>query len=157
MSLVSSPFLDSLQFFWFKMTLNIQKLCVGADSVLDLYKRQEFVRGRYGKTIHITRMFPKRFEEVLNGGSIYWVIKGKLCVRQEILKIERFTDNDNVNRCRLDLNGDLILTVPFKERPFQGWRYLETKNSPSDTRLFDINNINDDQEIISDLHSLGLV
>lgn len=157
MSLVSSPFLDSLQFFWFKMTLNIKKLCVGADSVLDLYNRQEFVRDRYGETIHITRMFPKRFEEVLNGGSIYWVIKGKLCVRQEILKIERFTDNDNVNRCRLDLNKDLILTVPFKERPFQGWRYLETKNSPSDTRLFDINNKNDDQEIISDLHSLGLV
>ena len=108
MSLVSSPFLDSLQFFWFKMTLNIKKLCVGADSVLDLYNRQEFVRGRYGETIHITRMFPKRFEEVLNGGSIYWVIKGKLCVRQEILKIERFTDNDNVNRCRLDLNLSLI-------------------------------------------------
>ncbi|MBT5662886.1 MAG: DUF1489 domain-containing protein [Alphaproteobacteria bacterium] len=139
------------------MTLNIKKLCVGADSVSDLYNRQEYIRNRYGETIHITRMFPKRFEEILNGGSIYWVIKGKLCVRQEILKIERFVDNDNVKRCRIDLNRDLILTVPFKERPFQGWRYLEIKNSPSDTRLFDINNMDDDQEIISDLHSLGLV
>ena len=102
------------------MTLNIKKLCVGADSVSDLYNRQEYIRNRYGETIHITRMFPKRFEEILNGGSIYWVIKGKLCVRQKILKIERFVDNDNVKRCRIDLKRDLILTVPFKERPFQG-------------------------------------
>ena len=78
---------------------------------------KEYIRTRYGETIHITRMFPKRFEEILNGGSIYWVIKGKLCVRQEILKIERFVDNDNVKRCRIDLKRDLILTVPFKERP----------------------------------------
>jgi hypothetical protein len=101
-------------------------------------------------------MFPKRFEEILKGGSIYWVIKGKLCVRQEILKIERFLDDNNIKRCRMELDKDLILTVPFKERPFQGWRYLEKKNSPDDTKYFDINDTTDDQEIISDLHSLGL-
>ena len=105
------------------MTLHIKKLCVGADSVSDLYNRQEYIRNRYGETIHITRMFPKRFEEILNGGSIYWVIKGKLCVRQEILKIERFVDNDNVKRCRIDLNRDLIfgfinLVIQFKLFPF---------------------------------------
>ena len=144
------------QFSWFNLYLNIKKLCVGADSVLDLYDRQEYIRNRYKETIHITRMFPKRFEEILKGGSIYWVIKGKLCVRQEILKIERFLDDNNIKRCRMELDKDLILTVPFKERPFQGWRFLEKKNSPDDTKYFDINDTTDDQEIISDLHSLGL-
>ena len=145
------------QFSWFKLTLNIKKLCVGAESVSDLYYRQDYIRSRHNETIHITRMFPKRFDEILKGGSIYWVIKGRLCVRQEILKINRFLDTEGVKRCRIDLNKNLFLTVPFKERPFQGWRYLEEKNSPADTKIFNINETNDDQEIISELHSLGLV
>lgn len=139
------------------MALNIKKLCVGAESVSDLYYRQDYIRSRHNETIHITRMFPKRFDEILKGGSIYWVIKGRLCVRQEILKINRFLDTEGTKRCRIDLNKNLFLTVPFKERPFQGWRYLEEKNSPEDTKIFNINETNDDQEIISELHSLGLV
>ena len=139
------------------MALNIKKLCVGAESVSDLYYRQDYIRSRHNETIHITRMFPKRFDEILKGGSIYWVIKGRLCARQEILKINRFIDEEGVKRCRIDLNKNLFLTVPFKERPFQGWRYLEEKNSPADTKNFDINETDGDQEIISELHSLGLV
>jgi hypothetical protein len=145
------------QYFWFKLTLNIKKLCVGADSLSDLYYRQKQIRDNLRSTVHITRMFPKRFEEVLQGGSLYWVIKSKLCVRQEILNIERFIDSNGVKRCKIELNESLMLTVPHKERPFQGWRYLETKDSPQDTRIFDIIDDNSDQEMVSDLHNLGLV
>ena len=115
------------------------------------------MRDNLSSTVHITRMFPKRYEEVLQGGSIYWVIKGKLCVRQEILNINRFIDGDDVKRCKIELNDIVVLTVPHKERPFQGWRYLEIKDSPRDTRVFDIIDDNDDQEMVSDLHNLGLV
>ena len=73
------------------MTLNIKKLCVGAQSHYDLYIRQEYIREKYKKTIHITRMYPKRSKELIDGGSLYWVIKGKLCIRQKILKIERLS------------------------------------------------------------------
>ena len=125
------------------MTLNIKKLCVGAQSQNDLYLRQEYIRRKYKKTIHITRMYPKRFKELINGGSIYWVIKGKLCIRQRILNIERFIDIDNIKRCKFELDDDLFLTIPFKERPFQGWRYLEKKDSPKDIKKFNVNNFDD--------------
>ena len=77
-------------------------------------------------------MYPKRFKELINGGSIYWVIKGKLCIRQRILNIERFIDIDNIKRCKFELDDDLFLTIPFKERPFQGWRYLAPEDAPVD-------------------------
>ena len=139
------------------MTLNIKKLCVGAQSQNDLYLRQEYIRRKYKKTIHITRMYPKRFKELINGGSIYWVIKGKLCMMQKILNIERFTDIDNIKRCKFELDDDLFLTIPFKERPFQGWRYLEKKDTPEDIKKFNINNFDDENKIVSELHDLGLV
>lgn len=102
-------------------------------------------------------MYPKRFKELINGGSIYWVIKGKLCMRQKILNIERFTDIDNIKRCKFELDDDLFLTIPFKERPFQGWRYLEKKDTPEDIKKFNINNFDDENKIVSELHDLGLV
>jgi len=139
------------------LTLNIKKLCVGAQSQNDLYLRQEYIRKKYKKTIHITRMYPKRFRELINGGSIYWVIKGKLCIRQKILNIERFTDINNIKRCKFELDDDLFLTIPFKERPFQGWRYLEKKDSPKDIKKFNIKNFDDESKIVSELHDLGLV
>ena len=115
------------------------------------------MRDNLSSTVHITRMFPKRYEEVLQGGSLYCVIKSKLCVRQKILNIERFIDGYGVKRCKIELNESLVLTVPHKERPFQGWRYLETKDSPQDIKVFDIFDDNNDQEMVSDLHNLGLV
>ena len=139
------------------MTLNIKKLCVGAQYHYDIYVRQEYIREKYKKTIHITRMYPKRSKELIDGGSLYWVIKGKLCIRQKILKIERFIDINNIKRCKFQLDEELFLTIPFKERPFQGWRYLEKKDTPEDIKKFNINNLGDENQIISELHELGLV
>tara|TARA_B000000475_G_C15668424_1_gene312916 strand:- start:228 stop:536 length:309 start_codon:yes stop_codon:yes gene_type:complete len=102
-------------------------------------------------------MYPKRSKELIDGGSIYWVIKGKLCIRQKILKIERFIDINNIKRCKFELDEELFLTIPFKERPFQGWRYLEKKDTPEDIKKLNINNLDDENQIISELHELGLV
>ncbi len=108
------------------MPLHIVKLCVGADSVADLADWQV-----HHPPICGTRMWPKRKDEVLAGGSLYWVIKGVICVRQSIIKIDHVTDNHGP-RCGLYLDRELVRTAPQPRRAFQGWRYLDAKDAPAD-------------------------
>ena len=81
---------------------------------------------------HTTRMLPKRREEVLDGGSLYWVIKGFIAVRQRLLDIRPFVDKEGVSRCHLVYDKDLVVVSPQPRRPFQGWRYFEAKDAPRD-------------------------
>jgi hypothetical protein len=80
-----------------------------------------------------TRSWPKRREEVLAGGSLYWIIKGVVSVRQRILAIDDVKD-DHGQRCGLWLDPELIKTAPQPRRAFQGWRYLEPKDAPADLK-----------------------
>jgi hypothetical protein len=111
---------------------------VGADSVADLrdWQQSHFSalrkRGLKAEQCHTTRMIPKRRDEVLDGGSLYWVIKGSTAVRQVLADIRPFTDHDGVQRCNLVLEPALIPVAPRPRRPFQGWRYLEPKDAPPD-------------------------
>lgn len=116
------------------MPLNILKLCVGADSVEDLTEWQDLHRHLWpaGRTEHVTRMWPKRETEVLDGGSLYWVIKGVILARQRILGLEPRQGADGITRCALVLDAEIIRTAPAPRRPFQGWRYLASEDSPRD-------------------------
>jgi len=116
------------------MALNILKLCVGADSVEDLLQWQDQHLGHWpaGRAEHITRMWPKRAEEVLDGGSLYWVIKGQVLARQRILALEPRQGADGIARCALVLDAQVIRTEAAARRPFQGWRYLAAEESPRD-------------------------
>lgn len=116
------------------MPLNILKLCVGAVSVEDLAEWQDQHRHLWpaGQTEHVTRMWPKREAEVLEGGSLYWVIKGVILARQRILRLEPRRGTDGTLRCALVLEAEIIRTAPAPRRPFQGWRYLATEDSPRD-------------------------
>jgi hypothetical protein len=116
------------------MTLNILKLCVGAESVEDLEQWQREHRHLWpaGRTEHITRMWPKREAEVLDGGSLYWVIKGAILARQRILALEPRRGSDGIERCALVLGTEVIRTEAAPRRPFQGWRYLSPEDSPRD-------------------------
>jgi len=120
------------------MALNIIKLCVGCDSVEDL---EEWIaerldtRRRAGEPVehwHTTRMVPSRTAEVLDGGSLYWVIKGSVQCRQRITDIRPFTDDDGIGRCRLMLDPDVVRTEWQPRRAFQGWRYLKPADAPAD-------------------------
>jgi hypothetical protein len=120
------------------MVLNLIKLCVGADSIEDLRswidermatKRK---RGEKPEHIHITRMTPKRVDALLDGGSLYWVIRGQVSARQALKAVRPFTDGDGVGRCELVLEPRVRLVLPRPFRPFQGWRYLEVKDAPPD-------------------------
>ena len=118
------------------MALHLIKLCVGCDSVGDLedWIRQRRRAKRIGKHEHVhrTRMVPKRAEELTDGGSLYWVIRGQITCREKILDIRPFTDKDGIGRCRLVLDGKVVLVEPRPRSAFQGWRYLEAKDAPRD-------------------------
>ena len=115
--------------------VNLIKLSVGTDSVEDLAAWQEMRRRTvhaYGLNRHVTRMWPKRAGEILNGGSIYWVIKGLVQCRQHILRLDEVTGEDGIRHCAIVLDPDLIRTQTAQKRPFQGWRYLAPEDSPPD-------------------------
>jgi hypothetical protein len=77
-------------------------------------------------------MQPKRSDEILDGGSLYWVIRGQIMCREKILAIKPFRDSEGVSRCRLVLQPRVILVEPRPFRAFQGWRYLDSKDAPRD-------------------------
>lgn len=116
------------------MPLHILKLCVGCESVEDLadWQRQRAADLPGGLPRHVTRMWPKRADEVLDGGSLYWIIKGQIAVRQRILRLDTVVGDDDVNRCGLVLDPELVRTAPTPRRPFQGWRYLAAGDAPRD-------------------------
>jgi hypothetical protein len=89
-------------------------------------------KGKPAIPFHDTRMSPKRAEEMLAGGSIYWVIKHFIIVRQRLVGFEQVKDKDGKNMCRVHLDPELVRTKPRKKRPFQGWRYLEPGDAPAD-------------------------
>lgn len=114
--------------------VHILKLCVGADSIEDLSNWQDSHRAVWpkGRAIHVTRMWPKREDEVLGGGSLYWVIKGVIQCRQRIVGLDRFDGGDGITRCALVLDAEIIRTEGAARRPFQGWRYLTPEDAPRD-------------------------
>ena len=120
------------------MPLHLIKLCVGADSVADLEEwvgervRERKAKREAPRSLHVTRMTPTRAAEIVDGGSLYWVIKGQLAARQQVLEIEPFVDTDGIGRCRLWLAPQVVKVAPRPFRAFQGWRYLQDKDAPYD-------------------------
>jgi hypothetical protein len=117
-----------------QMHLHLIKLCVGAESIADLdeWIRDTFGRGRGTEQFHVTRMVPARRAELLDGGSLYWVIRGNVQVRQRLLDIRPFVDKDGIGRCKLMLEPKLVPTEWQPRRAFQGWRYLLPADAPVD-------------------------
>jgi hypothetical protein len=122
------------------MTVHLVKLCVGADSVEDVVawtKRRVAAnaKGRWGRVSHhVTRMYPKRAAEILAGGSLYWVIKGIILVRQRIVDLKKVSGDDGIERCAILLDPRIVETEARARRAFQGWRYLEPEDAPPDLK-----------------------
>ena len=120
------------------MALHLLKLCVGCDSIGDLEDWIEENRahhsrlGRLYEQTHTTRMVPKRMDALVDGGSLYWVIRGQIACRQRLLAIRPFTDAQGIGRCHLVLEQTVTPVEPRPFRPFQGWRYLEPRDAPGD-------------------------
>lgn len=120
------------------MALNLIKLCVGVDKIEDLeqwitYSQAERRKaGLPAEQVHTTRQTPKRVDDLVPGGSLYWVIKGVIQARQPLIAIRAGSDGQGVPHCDLVMEPRLIRTEPMRRGPFQGWRYLEAKDAPRD-------------------------
>jgi hypothetical protein len=113
------------------MTLHLIKLCVGCDSIEDLAAWQaERLRARR----KAGEKKPKRRAELLDGGSLYWVIKGLVQVRQPLIDLLAGSKDDGTPCCLLILQNALIAVRPTPRRPFQGWRYLDAHEAPPDLK-----------------------
>jgi hypothetical protein len=118
------------------VALHLIKLCVGCDSVKDLEdwirEKRRRTRGKKTEHVHTTRMVPKRAEQLTDGGSLFWVIRGQVMCRQRLLAVRAFVDKGGIGRCRLVLQPKLVLVEPRPCRAFQGWRYLQLTDAPRD-------------------------
>lgn len=124
------------------MALHLLKLCVGADSIADLEswvaERLAAQRRRAAAELtHTTRMVPRRIAELLDGGALYWVIKGQIAARQALLDVRPFTDSGGIGRCHLVLGHEVVAVSPRPFRAFQGWRYLDERDAPADIGVAD--------------------
>ncbi len=117
-----------------KDIVHLVKLSVGTESIEQMldWQRHRSRQVADGQYYHLTRMWPKRVEEILNGGSIYWVIKGEITARQRILRFDEKIGADGIRRCGIVLDAEVIPTVNALRRPFQGWRYLAPADAPAD-------------------------
>ncbi len=116
------------------MPLHLIKLCVGVSEVSELRKWVRDTRKGLDSLDHTTRMFPQRRDEILSGGSLYWVIRGMILCRQPIADLVAVTGDDGIGRCRIDFKPKIILVRPTPRRAFQGWRYLNGDDAPPDLK-----------------------
>ncbi len=145
------------------MALHLVKLCVGAESIADLEgwiaaRRKAAQRaGQAFEQFHTTRMVPKRRTDLLDGGSLFWVIKGQVSARQALIDIRPFTDTDGIGRCHLVLDPQVIPVMPQPRKAFQGWRYFEPKDSPADLGARGAATADMPEELRRELQALGLL
>jgi hypothetical protein len=143
------------------MTLHLIKLAVGVDDldhmkVVQAARRKQ--RGQSPKSPYwvYTRNTPRRAEELLDGGSLYWVVRGVIRVRQELVGFEEDVDQDDGKKfCRIKVRRPLIPTAPRTCKPFQGWRYLDPERAPPDLSKGDTSDM--PAEMAAELKRLGLL
>jgi hypothetical protein len=114
------------------MTLHLIKMAVGISDVAELRKLQKLRRKQRGKSVFFTRNMPKRIDELLDGGSIYWVIKRQIAVRQRLKSFAPIVGKDGEKRVAVEYAMQLVPVMPRPCRPFQGWRYLMPEDAPKD-------------------------
>ncbi len=114
------------------MTLNLIKLCVGVSEIEEMNSWIKISKKSSEDCDHVTRMFPRRKDEILPGGSLYWVIRGLILCRQPIADLQEVVGSDGIKRCRILFKPQIIEVRPTPRRAFQGWRYLTAEDSPID-------------------------
>ena len=148
------------------MHVNIMRPCVGIHSPRELYDNQlhsRITEGQYRNRYNYftTRNTPKRAAEILDGGSVYWIIKGAIIMRQTIIDIETLADDNGKKFCMIVKDPEIMLVQPKPQRAMQGWRYLDPEQSPPDLYPFDPeaddNTHTLDEKMAKELSELGLL
>ena len=138
------------------MTYNLKKIAVGIENVERLRVKQEMLFNAYGKILHTTRNMTKQKEQLIKTGSIFWIIKRNVLVRQKILDIISVIRDDGSKGCEIELDKDLVRVIPTPMKPFQGWRYYMVDDTPPDLNLGNLENEDLPENINSELIKLGL-
>lgn len=112
--------------------LHLIKLSVGTRDVAGLAAWQALRAVAEPPLRHQTRQRPKRAAEIIDGGSIYWVIQGVVRVRQRVIDISEDTWDDGTTCAGLVLDPVLVPVAARPTKPFQGWRYLDPAAAPPD-------------------------
>lgn len=145
------------------MSVNLLRMAVGIESTGHLRRRQaerlEAYQREHGEAVlrTFTRNVPRRAGELIDGGSIYWVIKRFIRVRQRILGVDEFRNDEGKRRCFITLDPELTPVEMRTQKPFQGWRYLRPEDSPSDVRISREQAGELPPEMAADLRELGLI
>ncbi len=144
------------------MTVHIVKLCVGVSEPDELAawqkKRWDDAKkaGQKPERRHITRSMPKRADEIVGVGSMYWVMKGVIRVRQRIVGIES-VDWKGEPHCKILLDRKLVRVAPRPMRAFQGWRYLDASSAPPDLDSLGKGAADMPPKMVDELRELGLL
>jgi hypothetical protein len=145
------------------VTVHLVKMAVGVESIPHLEeiqaRRLRLAAEAGGPAVlrHVTRNTPRRAEEIVDGGSIYWVIRGFIQVRQAIVEIAEHADSDGTPACALVLAPHVVRTELRPMRPFQGWRYLLAEKAPPDLRPNGTAAGGLPPELAEELRALGLL
>ena len=145
------------------MTLHLIKLCVGAASIEDLatWQRGRLAElkksGKKSQLFHTTFQTPKRQAQLLAGGSLYWVIKGVIQVRQRIVGFGEGHKKDGSPCCLILLDPALVPVRPLSRRAFQGWRYFDAADAPADLKRGEKKLADLPPKMRRDLADLGLL
>lgn len=144
------------------MVVHLIKMCVGIETPEQLEQRfaarwqAQLDAGEEPEIVHRTRMFPRRRDELLDGGSLYWVVKKSICMRQRILDL-RAADENGVSKCDIVLDRTIVLTKRRPKRPFQGWRYLKPDSAPQDRYPLSADDDAGSVALKAELAALGLI
>ena len=144
---------QSIKVWWF-MTVHLKKLSVGTASIDSLRGLQAQRIANVGRLVHVTRNRPRRAMELLDGGSIYWIIKGVMTARQAIIDFVEAQRADGSPACGIVLSPEIVTVVPTRMRIFQGWRYLEVADTPIDVGTD--NDENMPSAFVAELRELGI-
>ena len=116
------------------MPLHLLKLAVGIEDIDHLRRIRAARQAERGGSWVYTRNHPRRAQEVLAGGSIYWIIRGQIRVRQQVMGFRSDRDDNGRRYCLIEVDPKLVPTLRRPWRPFQGWRYLSPADAPEDCR-----------------------
>ncbi len=139
------------------MALHLIKLAVGVEDFGDLRRLQKERRKERGRYCFFTRHMPRRTDELLGGGSIYWVIKGHIQARQRLLRFSQIQAEDGERYCMVGYDRNLVPTFLQPRRAFQGWRYLSAKDAPADRRSGAGEDADLPPAMVKELRTLGLL
>jgi hypothetical protein len=137
--------------------LHLLKMAVGIGDIDELRRFRAARLKERGTSWVYTRNRPRRTEEVLAGGSIYWVIRGQIRVRQRVTGFRSARDENGRAYCLIDVDPALVATALRPWRPFQGWRYLTPADAPPDVPAGPGGIAAMPERMLAELRALGLI